>query len=128
MERRESVTREANAGLKWQDKFHPMGRISNHMNGLTYQPQWPPDESSLQNQLSPLHRSEVVEVLTRQGIHVPETRLNWGHYYLILKRRPTDPYDGTKLKAEWETQYPEMKAENDRAWGEFLERFENAKG
>jgi hypothetical protein len=120
MDRRESVTREANAGMKWQDKFHPMGRMSNHMNGLTYQPQWPPDESSLQNPLPPLHRSEVIEAMDAQGIQVPDRRLTWEDYYFAIPKPPTDPYDGTKLKAEWESQYPEMKAENDRAWDGFL--------
>lgn len=134
---KQSITREASAGMKWQDKFHPMGRISNHMNGLTYQPQWPPEPSSLSNPLPPLHRSEVVEAvqdveaMASQGIQAQDQdkRLTWADYYAILRRRPTDPYEGTKIKAEWESQYPEMKAENDRAWDEFLRGFcTNAQG
>lgn len=129
------MTREASAGMKWQDKFHPMGRISNQMNGLVYQPPWPPEASSLSNPLPPLHRSEVmetlqdVEAMASQGIEAPDPakRLTWADYYAILRRRPTDPYEGTRFKADWEAQYPDMKAENDRAWDKFLAGVGNAK-
>ena len=117
------MTRENAAGMKWQDKFHPMGRISNQMNDLVYQPHWPPEPSSLDNPLPPLYRSEVVEALGE----APDRRLTWRDYYAVLQRRPTDAYEDTKFKAEWEARHPEMKAQCDAAWDEFL-RGINAQG
>lgn len=122
------MTRENAAGMKWQDKFHPMGRISNQMNDMVYQPPWPPELSSLENPLPPLYRAEVVEALqdvermASRGIQQPspDHRLTWRDYFAVLQQRPTDPYEGTRHKAAWEARYPEMKAQCDAAWSEFL--------
>jgi hypothetical protein len=117
---RQAMTREAHAGTKWQDKWHPMGRASNHMNEITYQPQWPPDPASLDNHLSPLHRAECLEALQAQGLPIPDRRLTMRDYYTAIGGKPTDPYEGSPYKVKWEADHPDTVDELNDAWADFI--------
>lgn len=118
---RQSITREENQGLRWGNKFHAMGKISNFMNDMVYQPQAIPGPDVLDMPLSPLHRSEVLEVMTERGIpDPPHRRLTWRDYFAILRRPPTDPYENSRYKTDWEAKYPDMAAALKADWDAFL--------
>ena len=118
---KQNITREENQGLRYAGKFHPLGKMSNFMNDMTYQPQHPPDAGSLDIPLSPLHRSELLEVMQEKGIpDPPGRRLTRRDYFAVLRRPLTDPYETSPLKAEWETHYPALAERLKADWDEFL--------
>lgn len=118
---KQSMTREENQGLRWGNKFHSMGKMSNFMNDMVYQPLTVPGPDLLDSPLSPLHRSELLEVMEQRGIpDPPGRRLTWRDYYAILRRPATDPYEKSPYKAAWEAKYPDMAAALKADWEAFL--------
>lgn len=115
------MTQEANQGMRWGNKFHPLGKMSNFMNDMVYQPLVVPGPDILDMPLSPLHRSELMEAMEQRGIpDPPHRRLTWRDYYTVLRRPATDPYENSKYKAAWEAKYPDMAAQLKVDWEVFL--------
>lgn len=126
---KQSMTREENQGLRWGNKFHSMGKMSNFMNDMVYQPPTVPDADQLENPLPPLHRAELLEEMGKRGIDEPAARrLTWRDYYAILRQPATDPYENSKYKAAWEAAYPDFAAKVRADWEAFLAALPPADG
>ena len=125
---KQSITREANAGMKWQDKFHRMGKMTNFMSATKYLPTWPPEPAKLDQEIPPHLRSTLREAMLG-GVSADSghDRLTWGLWYQYLGRNGRDHDPEYRRYQRWAEEYPHMAEHLESYWDDFFRGIENAK-
>jgi hypothetical protein len=126
MARREAMTREANAGMKWQDKFHPMGKMTNFHSATKWLPDWPPEPAKL-SQTIPPHKREILREALRAKGDPEDQALTFGLWYRTLGPAGREDDPASPSYQRWAAEFPHMAEQMETLWVEFFAGIPDAK-